>query len=207
MDPSLSDDVRVDEFRPGASDSLLVAGSPAGAGATGGYKNVAGTSKDRHYEGENAQLRDPFYNDYDATQPIKHENIKHRLMIMMALNCSTNKEIADATGYSPGYVSQVLRQPWARARMQEFMRVEGENLRELIQREGLRSFRNVVDIANNELVKPEVRLNANKEIIDRFLGKAVQPVTTVAAKPAELTDEELDLQIEERKRQLTSRGN
>lgn len=166
---------------------------------TRGNYNLGETSKDRSYDGELAELTDAFENDYDADITIKHENVRHRLCIYMALAGHTNLEIAERVGYEPQYVSKVLRQPWARKRMISETRKEGMELRERLATEGLKALNNLVVLANDVTKKQEVQLAANKELLERWLGKASQPIVTIdGGKAQDLSDEELDKRIAER---------
>lgn len=160
--------------------------------------------KDRHYNGLNSKFEDALTNDTEATQFIKHESVSHRRCVLMAIGGLTNIEIAEITGYSASHVSDILRQPWARQRMISEAKVEGSILRAKLEQEGMKCLDNLISMANNTRLKQEVQLAANIKVIDRWLGKEVQPHTLNDAKPSDLTEAELDQRINER---LTAKSN
>lgn len=159
----------------------------------------------RNYDGVNSAMPDAFTNDHDTSTEIKHEKHRHRLAVFMAIGGATPGDIAAKLGFSPSYVSRILHQPWARARMIDNMReaTQGE-LTKLLTTAGFQSLKNLIVIANDPMTKIEVRAKANQDIVDRWLGKATQPIVHAQAPPQELTEEELDQRINER---LTQRSN
>lgn len=169
-----------------------------------GRPELAYASKDRHYNGANSKLPDALANDNDCRLEIKHETVLHRRVVLMAIGGLTNVEIAEITGYGSGYITDILRQPWARQRMISEAKVEGSILRAKLEQEGMKCLDNLISMANNTHLKQEVQLAANIKVIDRWLGKEVQPHTLTDAKPSDLTEAELDQRINER---LTAKSN
>ena len=149
---------------------------------------------------ENAEHEDALHGDPDPTVPIKREQLRHRVVCELAMQGISNEDIATRTGYTAARVSEILRQPYNRERMLAKVNQESFDLREYLIKEGRRSLINIVDIANSETAKTETVLKANETIVDRWLGKAVQPIE-VADKPSEtLSDEELDKIVGQRMR-------
>lgn len=145
--------------------------------------------------GVNVKLPEAFHNDIDPQITIKRENYRHRTMISLAEEGHTIKEIATIMEVSPINVSNVLRQPWARERMQFGIKQTLEqSLREMRDKVVKQSLENVVAIANNESgkIKVETQLAANVKLLDRFLGTPTQHIQQViSGDPSQLTDEQL----------------
>lgn len=152
--------------------------------------------------GVNDKLPEAFHNDIDAPYTRKREKHQHRLMIMMASNGKNHTEIAEALGASTATVSHVLRQPWAREKMQSFMKENAaDNLRALLKGAAGPALERVVALSQSETVKPEVALAASRDILDRFMGKATQPTTVENVTPEKMSDEEIEKRLAELRQQ------
>lgn len=161
-------------------------------GSGRGFKGLGKTDKTRHYNGANSKLEKALHNDGDARQTILHETPKHRMILQYSLQGHATKAIAELVGMTPTYVSQVLRQPWARKYMiEEAQESANTKLKQLIEAEAEGAFQRVVEIAKNAMVLPNVRLAANQEVLNRFLGKPNQPVSVEEKNLDNLTDAEL----------------
>jgi predicted transcriptional regulator len=140
----------------------------------------------------NAQHKDALHGDPDPTVRLKREQLRHRIVCELALQGISQTDIARRTGYTMARVSEILRQPYNRERLISKINQESFDLRQYLIEQGKQSLINIVDIANDPTVKRETALKANEAIVDRWLGKAVQPVQ-VADKPVEeLSIKELD---------------
>lgn len=106
----------------------------------------------------------------------KKERPEHRLMLWHRLQGRSIKETALLTGYTPQTVSNVCGQPWFQ---EAFCRLSSEmgkdSVQAFLQGEALPALERTVGLANNA-ESEAVRLAANKEILDRFLGKATVKV-------------------------------
>ncbi len=126
---------------------------------------------------------DALFQDPVPLQDVASEKPWHRLAIMLAAKGCMVSEIATKLERSVGWVSLLLRQPWARERLTNELMTEGrDELSELIKGAGAEAFKRVMvlgELAENEAVK----LAANKEILDRHLGKSVAKIeqTSVSA--------------------------
>lgn len=152
----------------------------------------------------NENMEDAFYGDTTREAEIKHEKPKHRLAVFMAIHGATNVEIAEHLGLTPVHVGDILKQPWARARLIKETRDIATGLKAKLEKEGMRSLNNVIEMANSAATKQEVKLKANIEIIEHWIGKAPATVTHFQGKSEELTDEELDKRIAERQAQISN---
>jgi len=95
-------------------------------------------------------------------------------------------EIGRRLDKAPSYISNVLRQPWARERLAEELRDAGrDELRELLKgaaTDAVHKLINLSETANSE----SVQLGASQAILDRFLGKPNQPLTVANVDPETL---------------------
>lgn len=158
-----------------------------------GNPNLGQTDKASEYDGPNSEIPDAFANVREPQVYLKHENHRHRLIIMLAASGHNIKEIAEIVGYTTVTVSNVLRQPWAVARLTNEIRDGGRDaLRKVIEGASMGALLSVIEISQNTALKAEIRLKANDSILDRFMGKASQPLTVETEKNLEnLTDQQL----------------
>ena len=66
---------------------------------------------------------------FNSTIPgaeIENEKVEHRAMILLKAQGLSNKEVADATGYSQGQVSTIVRQPWFQEKVLAILHSHGE---------------------------------------------------------------------------------
>lgn len=147
--------------------------------------------------GVNSMLTDALVGDHDPHLVYQTEKPIHRTMVNMASTGYTNKEIAAFVGRDIATVSNVLRQTWARERMiTECKKTVQDEMKEFLEGEILPSLRTLVSVRDGEGVKPSDKVNASNALLDRFLGKPVQPITEDIKPPSEMSDEELRKQVE-----------
>ena len=141
-------------------------------------------------EGVNNHLPDALVLDTDTLHPRLREKVIHRQMANMCVAGFNNVEIGKAFDYTPAGVAEVLKTPFIREYMLRESREAADDFRATIIMEGKKAFDRAVAISAD--AKSEaVRLDANKYIINRWLGMPTQPVEQVG-KPAERkTDDEL----------------
>lgn len=107
-------------------------------------------------------------------QDVTSEKPWHRLAIMMAGQGCTVTEIAERLDRSVGWVSLLLRQPWARERLTQEIALSGrDEISTLLKGAGPDAVRRIVYLSE-EAENEAVKLAANRELLDRLLGKAVQ---------------------------------
>ena len=155
---------------------------------------------DKRANGENSKLDGALFNDFDSKRHIVRERPHHRTMVDMSMAGYSNNEIASATGFKRHSVSNVLRQPWAREYIiKETKKTVQDEIREVLEAEALPSIRKLVTLRDAEAktaAEKNVQLSATNAILDRFLGKPTQPISTNQKPPSELTDDELRQEIE-----------
>lgn len=152
---------------------------------------------DKRANGQNAALPNALVGDLDATHELKQERPYHRTFINMSAAGYTNKEISEFTGFSVHTVSNCLKQPWARTHLiNEAKKTVQDEMKDFLEGEILPSLRTLVAVRDGDQVKPSDKVNASNALLDRFLGKPVQPITEEIKPPSEMSDEELRKQVE-----------
>lgn len=143
--------------------------------------------------GENAVLDDAFSNDVDPVRFRVRERPVDRRMCELAINGYTTKEIAATLDVTTTTVSNTLRQPWARERMIKRMRMTAnEEIRELLEAAAPQAVKRVIQRAE-EHAGDKLGADADAEILNRFLGRPVQPITNPDPKDfGKLSDAELE---------------
>lgn len=139
---------------------------------------------------------DGLYNPRDPHYPIQHERTVHMIMCYMAARGDTNLEIAEATGRTAVCVSNVLRQPWAKSRIEEIVKKSGKSEVELVMRGAAAKALNrlLTEMDNMETkqgANSQSRITASDKILDRLFGKAAQPIIKASIDLNSLPDEEL----------------
>jgi hypothetical protein len=143
-------------------------------------------------EAGRAPKEDDFFNSRGPNLAILTEKPEHRLAIFLKARGHSLSEIADATGFTVPWVSQILRQPWARARLAQEINAAGrEELSTLIEGAAKDAMMRLIDIAEDGETPANVRSNANQYLIDRFLGKPKQSIEQRVGDLNELSDEQL----------------
>jgi hypothetical protein len=163
---------------------------------------------------ENANLSNGFHNDIGPKRTA-HKNQKekpaHRLMIYLAAQGLDIVDIAERVNKTTMCVSTVLRQPWARAKIIAIQKENGEeDIRAILKNAAIPALKRVIAIAQGTVeqgIEPQVALAASRDIVDRFLGKATQPLTTEVKKSDELTDAELAARIQEAEQAVVAKTN
>ena len=146
--------------------------------------------------GENASRDEAFSGDLDPKYRIGRERPWHRTVINMSAAGYNNTEIAKAVGRSVSTVENTLRQPFAREYLiVEAKRTVQDEIRELLEGEVIPSLKALVAVRTNPEARSSDVINASNSILDRFLGKPTQPITTGAIETAEMSDAELRAQI------------
>lgn len=152
---------------------------------------------------------DGLFGDSLAYQSYKKEKFEHRLMLWHRLKGLSVKETAALTGYTPQSVSQICKQPWFR---EAFVRLAAEMGKDAVQTliEGavVPAFQRLEELATSA-ESESVQFAANKELIDRFLGKTVAKTEmSITQKKGDLIQDIEKLQKEnaEVQRELAARG-
>ncbi len=145
----------------------------------------------------NASIDEGLENDSDPKYLLVRERPWHRTVINMAAAGYTNVEIGKTVGRNIWSVENTLRQPWARKYLiNEAKKTVQDEIKAILESEALPSIRKLVAVRDGEGVRPSDVLAASNSLLDRFLGKPVQPMTTDAKPVAQLSDEELRAQVQ-----------
>lgn len=150
---------------------------------------------------------DRLFNDREPHRAYSHEQPQHRLMVYLKAQGLTNKEIAARLDYSLTTVTEVLRQPWARLLLVKELKEAGQDaIQGVLRGEALNSVFDIVDIRNDPTTPKNVRLAADVNILDRFLGKPTQKVeTNDVSTPSSPELQQLDQQIKELEAQIANK--
>jgi hypothetical protein len=155
---------------------------------------MSGSSAEQDYRDSG----DALFGDKLPNAAIHREQPQHRIVIMLKAQGKSNREIAQLTGHAEQWISQILRQPWARTRLLAEINEAGrDGVYELLRGEVTNSIFKVIEVRDSEVSEPNVKLAAANSLLDRFLGKPTQRVESInqhthaaATDPAKL-DEEL----------------
>lgn len=162
------------------------------------FEAARGTNKQlAHLNGVLSKVDDALHNDSDSVREVIQEKPIHRRFVDLQLQGYTPTEIAKLTGFSMQWVSQVLKQPFARQRfIQESKKTVQEEMKEFLEAEVLPSLQALKKVRDDDHVRAADKISASNSLLDRFLGKPVQPIAENQKPPSELSDEELRKQVE-----------
>lgn len=137
------------------------------------------------------------------TQARQKEGPTHRMAVLLKAQGRTNREIAEALDVNENTIAIVLRTPWARMRLlDEINRAARPGIQALLEAEAPKSVLTLIEMRDNEKAKPSERITAANSLLDRFLGKPAQTVTSVTVKGPDLSTKELiEQELEELKKQ------
>lgn len=149
--------------------------------------------------GENALIPDALFNDRDACSGyrVQSESPHHRRVIELHLQGFNIGEIAEMMDKTRMFVSNTLRQPFARKRIvAETKKTVQDEVKAFLDAELMPSLVAMRDIRSDPTAKASDRLAAAKELTDRRLGRAAQPFITNDKPVTDLTAEELDAEVQ-----------
>lgn len=151
---------------------------------------------------------DALHGDTVPAISISTEKPIHRMMIYLHAQGASLKDIAKHTGYDYAYVTQVMKQPWARSRLMTILKENGQDaVRHFLTNEVAPSLEVLRDVRDSSTASAQARIAASNSILDRALGK---PTVTVEASntnrnvPADMQRIEADLAAV--RAQLESKG-
>lgn len=155
------------------------------------------------------QRVDALFADRPSYQAVKKENPAHRMMLWLALQGHNAIETARITGYTPEHVRTIRKQPWFR---ESFCRLSTEMGKDVVQTflegEVLPALQRTVELATTS-VSDAVRATCNRDILDRFLGKATVKVEAKTTGSVDHFMHDADKLLEESRRldeQLAANG-
>lgn len=116
----------------------------------------------------------------------------HVTMAAMAAVGYDCAEIAKVTGYNQHSVAKILRAPFARGRVLEMAtRTVQDEIKAILEQEAVPSIRALVAVRDDLGARNSDKVSAANALLDRFLGKPTQPITTDAKPMADRSDAEL----------------
>ncbi len=136
------------------------------------YKNSgAGSVDEVLYDANPDRLTD----DIRPNLTLKKEQPQHRMIVMLKAQGRSNRSIAETMGMDEAWISQVLRQPWARQRLvQEITEMGRDAVREMLSVSAIDSLNRLIDLRDDPKTPAGVKRQACSDLLDRALGKAVQ---------------------------------
>lgn len=143
-----------------------------------------------------------FFNARPPNLAILHEKAEHRIIIMLKAQGKSNREIARVVGNTEAWISQVLRQPWARERLVEEITLAGrDSVNEILRGEVENTIFKLIEVRDTA-TKQSDAIAASKEILDRFLGKPTQHIKTEQVKGRAADMEGVERELQELDREI-----
>lgn len=150
---------------------------------------------DRLTGGVNSEYDGALFSDTDPKYVLTREQPVHRRMIELSIQGLTNREIAANMGYSEAHVGTVLQQPFARQRIvQQLQRTTMQELKAFLEAEVMPNVRVLKELRDSS-DDARVRKDCANDLLDRFLGKPKQSITTEAKPVQDLSNEELAAEV------------
>lgn len=146
--------------------------------------------------GVRAHVPNGLFNPTITQQIYRKEKPWHRLAAEMAAAGHTVMEISSALGRSRRSIQTVLAQPFANKVIVEKAAMNAsEEIRAILEKVAPESVRRIEKLAT-EAESEQVRLAADREILDRFLGKPTQPIKQdLNVDPDKMSDADLDAHL------------
>lgn len=120
----------------------------------------------------------------------------HLTIAQMAAAGYTQQEIANWIGYSRIQVGNVLRDPEMQPVLERISeKTVQQEMKTFLEQEVLPTLQFLKTVRMDSKARNQDRISAGRELLDRYLGKAVQPMSSDAKPVAEQTDEELKGQV------------
>jgi hypothetical protein len=134
-----------------------------------------------------------FFNAKDPNLAIMHERPEHRSILWAKARGHSNREIAGLTGYTEPWISQILRQPWARRYLaDEIDRAGKDQLTGLIESAAKDSIWKLIELRDDPEAPKNVVANVSEYLVDRYLGKPKQSVEQRVGSLESLSNAELE---------------
>jgi len=152
--------------------------------------------------GVKVHVEDGLFNPVTTQRLYIREKPWHRVVAELAAAGHTHAEICAFTGRSRRAVQIVLAQPYAQERVAKKAAMNAsEEIREILEKAAPESLRRIMKLAEDgseaeDIEERKLAAAMDQSILDRFMGKPNQPISTAVTTPAQqLTDEELDKRI------------
>ena len=120
---------------------------------------------------------------------VLHEKAEHRIIVYLKAQGLSNKEVAEKTGFTYPWVSQIVRQPWFRLRLVQELKDAGiDQISSVLKSSALDSVFTLIDLRDDPSTPRAVRRSCADSLLDRFLGKAVQKIESSESKIPQSTE-------------------
>ena len=166
---------------------------------------TAALGRSIHPETAKEYLSDPdklFGDRIVPQQQLKTEQPWHRLLLYFKARGLSNRECADKLGTSEQYVGQISRQPWFRLKLVKLLKEEGlPGIQEMIRGAAPESILKLIELRDSAK-KEEVQRDCAMDLLDRYLGKSPQVVTTERETLADVDEKKLDAEISDLQRRV-----
>jgi hypothetical protein len=123
---------------------------------------------------------------------VQGEQPRHRVILEQLIAGYTPKEVAANLNCGRELVRNTFRQTWANDYMIErIQKTAGQEIREMLEKAAPQAVGRVIELAENAK-GTKLGLDADLQILERYLGKAAQPVTVEPKDFDKLSDAELE---------------
>jgi DNA-binding MarR family transcriptional regulator len=151
---------------------------------------------------------DALHGDTLPVLALASEKPIHRVMIYLHAQGASLQDIARHTGYTYQYVTQVMRQPWARQRLMTILKESCQDaVKHFLTHEVAPSLEVLREVRDSSTASAQAKIAASNSILDRALGKptvTVESASTIRNVPADMQRIEADLAAV--RSQLESKG-
>ena len=139
-----------------------------------------------------------------ANIDIVHEKPEHRIIIYLKAQGMSNREVAEQSGYTEAWISQVCRQPWFRLRLVQVLQEMGvDKVQALLKSAALDSVYTIIELRDDTEAPKAVRRAAADSLLDRWLGKPTVHVSRDEPRmPSTPEVEEIDRELAQIENQL-----
>jgi len=157
---------------------------------------------DRLFTLENRRTHD------EPNLAILHETPQHRIIVYLKAQGLSNKEVAAKTGRTEPWISQLTRQPWFRLKLTQELKEQGvDQINAVLKSSALDSVFTLIDLRDDPTTPRAVRRSCADSLLDRFLGKAIQKITSDDSKlPRTSEIQAVEKELEEVNQQLKQHG-
>ena len=150
--------------------------------------------------GERSALssRDQLFNQLDPNLAIQHESPRHRSVIWMKARGYSNKEISAATDFTGPWISQILRQPWAREKLLREIELAGrDKLQTIFEGAAADSALKLIELRDT-CDDPSIVRQTCVNLLEQHLGKPLQRMESVQQITVTTENiQEIDVQIKQ----------
>jgi predicted XRE-type DNA-binding protein len=130
-------------------------------------------------EMEYAESEEKLHGSQRPNFVVLHEKPEHRIALHLKARGYSNKEVAELMGYTQPWMSQIMRQPWAREYLTKLIAAAGKDaIQDLLKVEMANSVLALVEVRDDALSPAASRVSAANSLLDRFFGKPKVSVET-----------------------------